>query len=157
MNCEAHLSEMVRTGNTPRGFADLLNGWQQHPDEDANDRNHNQQLNQRERIFIKTGSTHSANIVRCSLRRSNCLAKTFVGIRTLVGTCTKRKSGEASDLHGWLHQSVNCHVFTSNRIPVAECMDTFGGFAIAGRQWKLVLAPVKNAAFVIPGVPSFLD
>jgi hypothetical protein len=45
---QSNLLEIVAALNPSGGLSDLLDGWQEQADEDANDGNHHQQLDQRE-------------------------------------------------------------------------------------------------------------
>jgi hypothetical protein len=40
------LPNVVQTLRTPGSFADLLDCWEQHPDQDADDRDHDEKLDQ---------------------------------------------------------------------------------------------------------------
>jgi hypothetical protein len=45
---QSELFEIVAALNARRGLSDLLDGWQQQADQNADDRNHHQQLDERE-------------------------------------------------------------------------------------------------------------
>ena len=47
---EAALLQVVRTGGSCRSFANLLNGWEEQANQDRDDRDHDEQLDERERL-----------------------------------------------------------------------------------------------------------
>ncbi len=50
MHCEHHLPEVIRAAHSARRFAHCLDGGQQKPDQNADDRNHNQEFDKRKTV-----------------------------------------------------------------------------------------------------------
>jgi hypothetical protein len=49
MQCDGELMQVVAALGAGRGLADFLHSWDEQADQDGDDRNHDQQLDQRER------------------------------------------------------------------------------------------------------------
>ena len=62
---QAELLNLVRAFEAPSGLASVVDGRQQHPDQDADDRDHYEQLDQRET------ARHGARPCRAPVRRVN--------------------------------------------------------------------------------------
>jgi hypothetical protein len=97
---QADLLEVVRGARPCRGFADLLNGGKQQPDQDRDDRDDHEQLDQREAALAGAGCSDAAAAIGsihprpedCASSHRPLLLPVRRNRATLVRGCLRKKT-----------------------------------------------------------------